>query len=112
MILFINSVIEPYTIGVLDAEYKVLTKAQVEENAKSFRSLAVECLHQQREQIAACQTVIYVNGPGKFNDVRAGYLLAQSVSAAFPSMQLLCVRSLDLLKQVNPHNCFIKASKS
>ncbi len=112
MILFINSVIEPYTIGILDAEYKVLTKAQVEENAKSFRSIAVEFLHRQREQIAACQTVIYVNGPGKFNDVRAGYLLAQSVSAAFPSMQLLCVRSLDLLKQVNPHNCFIKASKS
>lgn len=113
--LFINSVVKNYTILLLDQDQNLVDSFNTE-NSKLFAKCTAEFLFKHRNTNVS--RIIYVNGPGLFNNIRSGYLACKAAALRFNLEEIQSISSLDLLNTLgfepeisaSKNTCYVKTN--
>lgn len=95
--LFINSVIKNFTVLLLDQNNNLIDSNGCEDS-KLFSKICAEFFFKHKD--ANINRIIYVNGPGLFNNLRSGYLACKAAALKFNIKNIESISSLDLLESV------------
>lgn len=93
--LFINSAVKNYTILLIDEDFNLIDSGSTED-PKMFSTVCSDFFFKHKD--AKVNKIIYVNGPGLFNNLRSGYLASKAAALKFKVETIETISSLDLLE--------------